>query len=103
MQIFVDVDISELLAECTTGQLLSELKSRGHNVDGELIKFNMDRVMLFLKIEGCPKEILDLLDKWSHTKVTTADDLEKWLQICGISTLKLPEGRNGETNTTTAP
>lgn len=61
MQVLVDVDISELLAECSTGQLLSELKSRGHNVDGELIKFNMDRVMLFLKIEGCPKKFLTCL------------------------------------------
>jgi hypothetical protein len=94
MQVLVDVDIQEILSECSVGQLLSELKDRGHNVDQELIKFNMNRVMLFLKTEVCPKEILDLLDEWSRTKVTTADDLEKWLQMCGKATLKLPEGRD---------
>lgn len=94
MQVLVNVDIQELLSECPVGMLLSELKDRGHNVDQELIKFNMNRAMLFLKTGGCPKEILDLLDEWSRTKVTTVDDLGKWLQTCGKVTLKLPEGRD---------
>lgn len=92
MQVLVDVDIHEILSECSVGQLISALKDRGHDTDHELKNFNMDRVTLFLKGEGCPQEILDALDKWSHGKITTVKDLEKWLQMCGISALKLPEG-----------
>ena len=54
MRVSVDIDADEVLAEVSDGMLLSEIEHRGLSSSAPVRKFNIERVMDFLKGEGLP-------------------------------------------------
>jgi len=83
MKVLVDVDVAEVRVELSEGLLMGEIR-RGLESSTEVKKFNMERVIDFLRGEGCPQQILSTLNEWNHTKIVTLIDLQNWLRGCGV-------------------
>lgn len=82
MRVSADVDLEDVLYELYDEDILSEVKRRGLLLKPSKDSLSTIKALIdALRGYSCPSSILSQLEDWSHEKVPTREDLDKWLSI----------------------
>jgi hypothetical protein len=86
IHIDADVELEDVLNQLDDDDLIDELRNRGYDTtDGEDAHFtSVNAAINYLKMQGCPQNLIAQLAEWALQPVANKEALEGWLKMCGI-------------------